>query len=298
MDNDAFGGSGDLAGELGGGSFSDAGGSYQGNVVGSENQPGGWMTGSGTGLVSQGMNISLGLDPNHGPIGAFAGANPNAPNQTAIDVAATLLNMTPEDLLDASGRDEFGAKDSSQLSTSGLDRGTLEAMSAAGYGGLNITGNQTVDQALAAFNTSDVMDKAFPGLANALVPGFGTLSSVSKALVGLHQGYLTPAQALAQIGLGVSGIPTGLFDKSIVGPSLDSVGMTTPSTEPSGTAGGGASTSDAVMPPVSSVSSASPQGLVALLGGASSDDEEKEQANMADIRRGIAMTPYGMPYGG
>lgn len=337
------------------------------NVVSSP-ESGAWTDASGQGIVSQGMNISLGLDPTHGAIGPYAGTNPNAPNQTAIDVAATLLGVTPEDLIGGSAKDYgFLGEGKPDLSVPGLDRGTLEAMSAAGYGGLNITDNQTVDQALAAFNTSDAMDKAFPGLANALVPGFGTLSSVSKALVGLHQGYLTPGQALAQIGLGILsaktnipegalqqafggqygplaggiaqsglagaigqaiGAPAGLVNmgldaagvgKSIsgampdvkgpdlLGPSLESVGMVTPSAEPSGTAAGdvGGTTLPTATPTstastsTSSSSSANPLGLVALLGGVSSDDdEEKEQKNMADIRRGIAMTPYGMPYGG
>ena len=273
------------------------------NVVSSP-YSGGWMTGSGTGLVSQGMNISLGLDPTHGAIGAYAGI-PNTPNRDTLEAVAATLGYSLDDLVKTAALDEWGNLDPKQLSAGLLDYGTLAAALSKdpSLGQLGLTNNQTINEALAAKDVSNAMDYAFPGLANALVPGFGTLSSVSKALVGLHQGYLTPGQALAQIGLGIAGIPAGLLDKSVVGPSLDSVGMVSPSAEPSGTAGGDAGgttsgTTDTVAPPVSSVSSASPQGLVALLGGASSDDEEKEQANMADIRRGIAMTPYGMPYGG
>ena len=277
--------------------------------------------------------------------GLQAGAYSPAVAQAIVDMMSTEMGANP-----ASGKG---------FHSPGLSYATLAGLEKAGYGKTDIPGfDQNIEQALAAQNVHNILDYAFPGLANALVPGFGTLSSVSKALVGLHQGYLSPAQALAQIGLGILsgktnipegalqqafsgqygplaggiaqsglagaigqaiGAPAGLVNmglgaagvgKSIsgamsdvkgpdlLGPSLDSVGVTTPSTEPSGTAGGGASTSDAVMPPVSSVSSDSPRGLVALLGGASSDDEEKEQANMADVRRGIAMTPYGMPYGG
>lgn len=336
------------------------------NVLGSE-LAGGWTDSSGRGVVSQGMNISLGLDPTHGAIGPYAGTNPNTPNQTAIDVASALTGLSAKDLVAFSGRDEFGNIDPSQISASGLDRGTLEAMSAAGYGGLDITGNQTVDQALAAFNVSDAMDYAFPGLANAMVPGFSTLSSVSKALVGLHQGYLTPGQALAQIGLGLLsgktnipesalqqafsgqygplaggiaqsglagligdkiGVPSGLVNmglgaagvgKSVagalsdlkgpdlLGPTLDSVGMTTPSTEPSSTAmgdaGGATPYTDATSSTAASGTTSSddgsmfgPLGLAGLLGGSSSS-EDKENRNAADVRRGIAMTPYGTLYG-
>ena len=290
-------------------------GPSQGNVVGSENQPGGWMTGSGTGLVSQGMNISLGLDKDTPAFGSYAGTNPNAVNQATLNAIAEAVDVPIEALIGLAGFDEYGNKDYSQISTSGLDYGTLGAAKEAGLGQLGLTNNQTINEALASKDVSNVMDKAAPALMG-LVPGAGTMASVGKALVGLYEGYLTPGQALAQIGLGIAGIPSGLFDKSIVGPSLESVGIVTPSAEPSGTAGGDAGsaasgttssntasgttsgTTDTVAPPVSSASSANPLGLVALLGGVSSDDEEKEQANMADIRRGIAMTPYGMPYGG
>jgi len=336
------------------------------NVLGSD-LAGGWTDSSGRGVVSQGMNISMGLDPTHGPIGPYAGTNPNTANPEALNQVAKALDMPLDALLALAGRDEFGVRDPSQMSMSGLDRGTLDAMSAAGYGGLNITGNQTVDQALAAFNVSDAMDYAFPGLANAMVPGFSTLSSVSKALVGLHQGYLTPGQALAQIGLGLLsgktnipesalqqafggqygplaggiaqsglagligntlGVPAGLVNmglgaagvgKSVagalsdlkgpdlLGPSLDSVGMTTPSTEPSSTAmgdaGGATPYTDASSGTAASGATSGddgsmfgPLGLAGLLGGSSSS-EDKENKNAADVRRGIAMTPYGTLYG-
>jgi hypothetical protein len=39
-----------------------------------------------------------------------------------------------------------------------------------------------------------------------------------------------------------------------------------------------------------------PLGLAGLLGGSSSS-EDKENRNAADVRRGIAMTPYGTLYG-
>jgi hypothetical protein len=336
------------------------------NVLGSD-LAGGWTDSSGRGVVSQGMNISMGLDPTHGPIGPYAGTNPNTANPEALNQVANTLGISLDALLALAGRDEFGVRDSSQISTSGLDRGTLSAARDAGLGQLNLTDNQTVDQALAAFNVSDAMDYAFPGLANAMVPGFSTLSSVSKALVGLHQGYLTPGQALAQIGLGLLsgktnipesalqqafsgqygplaggiaqsglagligdkiGVPSGLVNmglgaagvgKSVagalsdlkgpdlLGPTLDSVGMTTPSTEPSSTAmgdaGGATPYTDASSGTAASGTTSSddgsmfgPLGLAGLLGGSSSS-EDKENKNAADVRRGIAMTPYGTLYG-
>lgn len=278
------------------------------NVVSSP-ESGAWTDASGQGIVSQGMNISLGLDPTHGAIGPYAGI-PNTPNRDTLEAVAATLGYSLDDLVKTAALDEWGNLDPKQLSAGLLDYGTLAAALSKdpSLGQLGLTNNQTISEALAAKDVSNAMDKAFPGLANALVPGFGTLSSVSKALVGLHQGYLTPGQALAQIGLGIAGIPTGFLDKSIVGPSLESVGMVTPSAEPSGTAAGDvggttlptATPTTAASTSTSSSSSASPLaglGLAGLLGGAPSD-EEKEQADMADIRRGIAMTPYGMPYGG
>jgi hypothetical protein len=342
------------------------------NVLGSE-LAGGWQDSSGRGIVSQGMNISLGLDPTHGPIGPYAGTNPNAPNPEALNQVAKALDMPLDALLALAGRDEFGVRDPSQISTSGLDRGTLSAARDAGLGQLNLTDNQTVDQALAAFNVSDALDYAFPGLANAMVPGFSTLSSVSKALVGLHQGYLTPGQALAQIGLGLLsgktnipesalqqafsgqygplaggiaqsglagligdkiGVPSGLVNmglgaagvgKSVagalsdlkgpdlLGPSLDSVGTTTASTDTgastatgdaggaSGDTSGGASgdTSGGTSGDTTSGGSANPFGILGLAGllGGSSGSKDEENKNAADVRRGIAMTPYGTLYG-
>jgi hypothetical protein len=346
------------------------------NVLGSD-LAGGWTDSSGRGVVSQGMNISMGLDPTHGPIGPYAGTNPNTANPEALNQVANTLGISLDALLALAGRDEFGVRDPSQMSVSGLDRGTLDAMSAAGYGGLNITDNQTVDQALAAFNVSDAMDYAFPGLANAMVPGFSTLSSVSKALVGLHQGYLTPGQALAQIGLGLLsgktnipegalqqafggqygplaggiaqsglagligntlGVPAGLVNmglgaagvgKSVagalsdlkgpdlLGPSLDSVGTTTASTDTgastatgdaggaSGDTSGGTSgdtsggTSGGASGDTTSGGSANPFGILGLAGllGGSSGSKDEENKNAADVRRGIAMTPYGTLYG-
>lgn len=338
------------------------------NVVSSP-ESGAWTDASGQGIVSQGMNISLGLDPTHGAIGPYAGI-PNTPNRDTLEAVAATLGYSLDDLVKTAALDEWGNLDPKQLSAGLLDYGTLAAALSKdpSLGQLGLTNNQTISEALAAKDVSDAMDKAFPGLANALVPGFGTLSSVSKALVGLHQGYLTPGQALAQIGLGILsaktnipegalqqafggqygplaggiaqsglagaigqaiGVPAGLVNmglgaagvgKSIsgampdvkgpdlLGPSLESVGIVTPSAEPSGTAAGdvGGTTLPTATPTstastsTSSSSSASPLaglGLAGLLGGASSD-EEKEQADMADIRRGIAMTPYGMPYGG
>ena len=338
------------------------------NVLGSD-LAGGWTDSSGRGVVSQGMNISMGLDPTHGPIGPYAGTNPNTANPEALNQVANTLGISLDALLALAGRDEFGVRDPSQMSVSGLDRGTLDAMSAAGYGGLNITDNQTVDQALAAFNVSDAMDYAFPGLANAMVPGFSTLSSVSKALVGLHQGYLTPGQALAQIGLGLLsgktnipegalqqafggqygplaggiaqsglagligntlGVPAGLVNmglgaagvgKSVagalsdlkgpdlLGPSLDSVGTTTASTDTgastaTGDAGGASGdtsggTSGGASGDTTSGGSANPFGILGLAGllGGSSGSKDEENKNAADVRRGIAMTPYGTLYG-
>jgi hypothetical protein len=178
------------------------------NVLGSD-LAGGWTDSSGRGVVSQGMNISLGLDPTHGPIGPYAGTNPNTANPEALNQVANTLGISLDALLALAGRDEFGVRDPSQMSMSGLDYGTLSAARDAGLGQLGLTNNQTINEALASKNISDILDYAAPAIAG-LVPGYGTISTIGRVGSGLLSGTMTPGQAISAALAGALGARTGV----------------------------------------------------------------------------------------
>ncbi len=193
----------------------DLSGGYQGNVVGSENQSGGWMTGSGTGLVSQGMNISMGLDKDTPAFGSYAGVSPTAANMATLDAIASAIGMPVDALIALAGRDEFGVRDPTQMSTGLLDYGTLAAAVAKdpSLSQLDLTNNQTVGQALAAKNTSDFLDVAVPAAVSVLgsqIPGYGAISTIGRVGAGLMSGTMTPGQAITAGLAGIIGAKTGL----------------------------------------------------------------------------------------
>lgn len=182
------------------------------NVVSSP-ESGAWTDASGQGIVSQGMNISLGLDPTHGAIGPYAGTNPNAVNQATLNAIAAELGVPVGQLIGFAGFDEYGNKDYSQISNGLVDYGTLNAAQAAGLGHLGLTNNQTIDQALAAKNTSDFLDVAVPAAVSILgsqIPGYGAISTIGRVGAGLMSGSMTPGQAITAGLSGLIGSKTGL----------------------------------------------------------------------------------------
>lgn len=209
-----------------GGSSDVGGGSYQGNVVGSENQPGGWMTGSGTGLVSEGMNISMGLDKNTPAFGSYAGVSPTAANMATLEAIASALNTTVEAITGLAGRNEFGVRDPTQMSAGLVDYGTLAAALAKdpSLGQRDLTNSQTIDQAIAAKNFSDFLDVAVPaavGIIGSQIPGWGVVSTIGRVGSGLMSGTMTPGQAITAGLAGLAGaktnVPAGIIEAALNG---------------------------------------------------------------------------------
>lgn len=220
------GGLGDAGYGPGHGSFSDAGGSYQGNVVGSENQPGGWMTGSGTGLVSEGMNISMGLDKNTPAFGSYAGVSPTAANMATLEAIAAEVGVPVGALIAFAGRDEFGVRDPSQISTAKVDYDTLAAALERdpSLGQRDLTNSQTIDQALAARDARDFLDVAVPaavGIIGSQIPGWGVVSTIGRVGSGLMSGTMTPGQAITAGLAGLAGaktnVPAGIIEAALNG---------------------------------------------------------------------------------
>lgn len=220
------GGLGDAGYGPGHGSFSDAGGSYQGNVVGSENQSGGWMTGSGTGLVSQGMNISMGLDKDTPAFGSYAGVSPTAANMATLEAIANALNTTVDAITGLAGRDEFGVRDPTQMSAGLVDYGTLAAALAKdpSLSQLDLTNNQTIGQAIAARDARDFLDVAVPaavGIIGSQIPGYGAISTIGRVGSGLMSGTMTPGQAITAGLAGLAGaktnVPAGIIEAALNG---------------------------------------------------------------------------------
>lgn len=190
-------------------------GPSQGNVVGSENQPGGWMTGSGTGLVSEGMNISMGLDKDTPAFGSYAGVSPTAANMATLEAIASALNTTVEAITGLAGRNEFGVRDPSQISTALVDYPTLAAAleKDPSLGQRDLTNSQTVNQAIASKNFSDFLDVAVPaavGIIGSQIPGYGAISTIGRVGSGLMSGTMTPGQAITAGLSGLIGSKTGL----------------------------------------------------------------------------------------
>jgi len=151
----------------------------------------------------------------------YEAPNPTIPQDT-LEKAAALLGITPKELLAVSGRDEVGVVDPKQLSTTGLDYGTLKAMQDAGMGGLDISPTQTVDQALASKTTSDFLDKYGQSIVSALgPPGTGLLLAANRGLGAIASGKVTPGQGITDFGLGLvsatMGVPVGTLRGALNG---------------------------------------------------------------------------------
>lgn len=131
----------------------------------------------------------------------YQASAPTIPFST-LDAASKLLGMSPEDLLAASGRNEFGEVDPYQLSTTGLDYGVLQAMQNAKLGGLDISPTQTIDQALAAKTAHDYLNEYGPSLFTAgLPPGMAFAYNALRSGADIAAGRTTPGQALMGVGL-------------------------------------------------------------------------------------------------
>lgn len=140
----------------------------------------------------------------------YQASAPTIPSST-LKAAADLLGMSPEGLLAASGRNEFGEVDPSQLSTTGLDYGVLQAMQNAKLGGLDISPTQTIDQALAAKTAHDYLNEYGPSLFTAgLPPGMAFAFNALRSGADIAAGRTTPGQALLGVGLEAAARAAGL----------------------------------------------------------------------------------------
>lgn len=185
MGNDAYGGSADLGGALGGGNFADAGGDS----------------------AAADMAASLGFDTSQK--GSFT-----APSDINVEQGQTLQGALAQALFDRLSQIDY-------TTPAGMAQGRfgLESMSNLGLGrteGLNPNNpTQSVDEMLAAQNIQDILGYVAPAIAS-LAPGFGTLSTIGRVGAGLMSGTMTPGQALS---LGLSGllgaktgVPSGIFE--------------------------------------------------------------------------------------
>jgi hypothetical protein len=92
----------------------------------------------------------------------------------------------------------------------GLSYGTLAGLQGAGFGKTDIPGfTQNVEQALAARNVADFMEKAVPALVG-LIPNYGIVSTIGRVGAGLMSNTMTPAQALTAGIAGALGAKTGI----------------------------------------------------------------------------------------
>lgn len=139
-------------------------------------------------------------------LAAASGFSPNVSSAVSLaDLAAASQGMTLADraAVDLAG---IGGREHSP----GLSYADLAALEQAGFGKMDIPGfSQNVEQALAAQNVHNVLNYAAPALAS-MVPGYGTLSTLGRLVSGLHQGTMSPTQALGTLGAGLIGAKTGI----------------------------------------------------------------------------------------
>lgn len=196
MDNDAYGGSGDLAGSLGGGNYSDAGGSGVSSVDAGYFSPGG-----------EDFAASLGLD-----IGTRGTST--APDSINVEQGQTLQGALAQALFDRLSQIDYTTPEGMAQGRFGLD-----SMSNLGLGrteGLNPNNpTQSVDEMRNAQMVQDILGYVAPAIAS-LVPGYGTISTIGRVGAGLMSGTMTPGQAFS---LGLSGllgaktgVPSGIFE--------------------------------------------------------------------------------------
>lgn len=93
-------------------------------------------------------------------------------------------------LIDASsGSGGMGTVPGGPTATNGLDAGSLQALSSAGFGNMDISPSQTVGQALASLNTASTLNKVAP-YAMAMMPGLTTAVTLQGLLSG--KGFVNP----------------------------------------------------------------------------------------------------------
>jgi len=197
MDNDAFGGSGDLAGAMGGGSFSDAGGAAD-------------------------VAASLGLD-----IGTPGTST--APSEISLEQGQSLQGAIAQALFDRLSQIDY-------TTPAGMAQGRfgLDSMAALGLGrteGLNPNNpTQSVDEMRNAQMVQDVLNYAAPAFAS-LVPGYGMVSNIGRGIAGIHglmTGTLSPKDVVPGLVAGLvgarTGIPSGIVEGIITGDLGKTVG--------------------------------------------------------------------------
>lgn len=179
MDNDAFGGSGDLAGGMGGGSFSDAGGAAD-------------------------VAASLGLD-----IGTPGTST--APSEISLEQGQSLQGAIAQALFDRLSQIDYTTPEGMAQGRFGLD-----SMASLGLGrteGLNPNNpTQSVDEMRNAQMVQNVLNYAAPALAS-LVPGYGMVSNIGKGIAGIHglmTGQLSPKDVVPGLAAGLIGARTGI----------------------------------------------------------------------------------------
>jgi hypothetical protein len=304
-----------------------------GNVV-TNASGGGWGTGAGVPLASAGLNISLGLNPNTPGFGVNAPLPDLSAQQNAVNVAAQMLGLTPEDLVGSSALDTgFLGEAPPSISTAGLDQGTLSMLSDAGLGSMEISPTQTVDQALASMEAHAFLNENIDTLMGMLVPGAGAMIAGTQALGGLLSGVITPQQALGHVAGPIAGLTmpglvsnivnsqafqdaTGLtplsqaqIDAIAAQDTTGGTGETPTTTAPAADSGGGSGNEVTAAPapapaaapapaPAPAPSGANLAGMLGLASLLRQQEEREERPNYADVRRGIAMSPFGLPYGG
>lgn len=122
------------------------------------------------------------------------------------ELAAAVQGMT---LADKAAVDLSGIGGQREHSP-GVAYSDLAALEKAGLGKMDIPGfTQNVEQALAARNVADFMEKAVPALVG-LIPNYGIVSTIGRVGSGLLSGTMTPAQALTAGIAGALGARTGI----------------------------------------------------------------------------------------
>lgn len=103
----------------------------------------------------------------------------------------------------------MGPSTPSMTLDTGLGYDTLEALQNAGLGSLEISPTQTVDQALASYNTHGFLEKYAPTIFGAAT-GFGPQLNAIRMGADVLSGKTTPGQALTGIGLDLAASKLGL----------------------------------------------------------------------------------------
>jgi len=125
--------------------------------------------------------------------------------QAALEAAAATATQT-------SGR----GGTSGMVATNGMSYADLAALSQAGFGKMDISPTQTVDQAIAAMNAHAALNSNLPGIMTAITgnPAFGQAISIAQGIQGLMSGQLSIGQATVNTAISAVaqalGVPAGL----------------------------------------------------------------------------------------